>query len=461
MDYILEQFDLDPLKDIENMSETYDFNNTWLRDTLYESSTSNKNIFEKVVDMIIGLLKWIGTAIGNIMKTIKEKFFGKSKSIDEIMQEVGVKPISAQKVTKSLQLKIYNKLKKENVKVEMDELIQPILVEINKNTDKITLDISKEYNLSLIEKASIQMGLALFKNSNLIYKMKDRCAAFLQNKSFILTNINHFLDDLNGIVTSIKGLRIETVEISMSDLEKMRSDIDELYQLIGKIFNVEEFKNNKKQFLNSLYTIQDFLLSMQHAMNYILASIQNTVNIDIKYFNTISDLETLSKFIEALYLNKADKNNIRKNTLLVFDVKKEFRVIDDAGVGRFAIFPLNKDVVYKCAYNKFGVISNKNENDLYNLSVKKNANLPLAKSISITSNHFIEEMEKIDDIGNDGVSPSELRNIENLFHNSKLLGPKKVVDLHAGNVLKDNKDNKIKVIDYGFISSKNRPKQNY
>jgi len=170
------------------------------------------------------------------------------------------------------------------------------------------------------------------------------------------------------------GRQIEqgrTRKFSIDDIEKANAVLD---KAIENITAAKEFiiKMNDKEvsvaYAMALDQLEQLIFSLQIGMNLLFNCANYQYTIDLRYKDQIHDFEGLAKFVSRCINANIPSKYIGYNTYLI--AAPELKGDDPDhnenkplwGQTRVVLFPTNnKNVVIKCALNKYGVKTNRDE----------------------------------------------------------------------------------------------------
>lgn len=457
MDYILEQFDLDPLKEIYESFEIID--DSILEEAYIEATTnvSKGNIIEKIINFIKIAIDWVVKQFGNLFNFIKGIFTGKKDPASKIINDIGIKP-QKKFVKKNIKEIKISDLKTGNIrKVNIaDRIYKDISISFKKDKN-VKMIIVNNHNFLDAElkrdenDKKLKTGTVLYNTLYAMFKTDIHERYFILLKNFMNDkNQDKFNSEFKNI--SSEGLNYvfndslpNGIEIDMDDINKFQRKVLSFSDIISKItandFDISDFS---KETITNFTGIQSMVINMEKTMKTITDSLKHIYELDDRYTNSIKDIEKLSQFVEKMVSNGYSFDNILINVMKVYDLPNDVQT----GTGRLVIME-NNDNVMKIAFNGFGLQGNQNEIKVFNLnkSASGENKLPLSPISEFTKNKYILRMERAT---KDVPSQDELNRFVALCAKSKLLPDRYISDIHPGNVRFD-RNNKPVMIDYGFI----------
>ena len=254
-------------------------------------------------------------------------------------------------------------------------------------------------------------------------------------------------------------INTRSITASSSDLLNYQKTINDMIKKIDKINTIPE--NPNKTYKAALDSLVSLLEILSIGCNQVANDIVGMYMIDAKYLHTISDVETLGKFVNKMIDDGIPGKYVAYNTWCAmsedFDNRKFFYkksgIFDMEGTyprwgqSRVVFFPGNtpKEVL-KVALNRAGILANKRELQIYDMYKKHNSEDILAKPNKSYAKNTIITMEKLDtkDITQTIVMDmrgkiAKLNIVKSSLHT--------INDIHAGNIGKAD-DGAYKIIDY-------------
>lgn len=426
-DFILESFDY---KIIDPIHEDYLF-------------TEKENIISKIWNKIKSIFEWMGKIFSKFMNFIKSLFVKNKRTPEDILMNMKIKPIGLKYMNESTEDVISSIKKPFFFKFDNNEMIL-IYDSIYKDNDKI--------------KVSWSILSLLFMNKDVDY-MNLLCTTLIEfNKNKDVSKLKKNYEIINKYFENSMNLldlnrnKFGVIKLTYKSIQNISNIILKMNMELARIENIDVNINElDKNSLDMLFYIQQRVMNAQTSLNYLLQSLRlyNTVSDTFK--NSISDLNTLDIFVWNMIKSGYDYSNLIENIKIVYNeefAKSKDGENDKRGMGRFVLFPKNnKSIVYKIAYNGFGIKSNLSELQVYEHNKNIGNPLPLADIKDSTDNGIILSIENLD--GGESLSTLELENFKAKVASLNILGKRHISDLSKSNVKKIN--GKIKLIDYGFI----------
>ena len=192
-------------------------------------------------------------------------------------------------------------------------------------------------------------------------------------------------------------------------------------------------------------------------MNGITEWMQRIYMIDAKYIGAISDIETLSRFVEKMAAYGIPSKYIMYNSYLI--ASPELNGSDSKanadkpiwGQSRCVFFPTNENSIVKIAYNPLGTIGNKNEAYITKILHGTSESKLIANIRKISKNKYVTEGERVNTDAK--VSWYACQDISDRLNKSlrlKNIGVE-IMDIHPANV-GSRSDGSLCIVDYGGIN---------
>lgn len=493
----LNEFCLDPISEYSNIitENYYEEGLKFFNDTILEASsgTTKSNIFMKLWNIILKLLRWIKGRLSKFWNWLNSLFKRKDvKTTDQILDDMGINPSSKSSNTPS---NINNK-KDENKSSENDfinkisnikDVNKDFIIKFNKanditlkfyNTDRMMTFNKNKPEIYTNEKnnprqvnsygatylGGLSVSISFIEQPDVFKKFSNIIVEFLSNLDKKLFGNNNEIDylgiedEINDIYRTFQDHFKTDKEhsISLDKIMSFNKEINNLLEPFEKINNkIDQIINVKdKEIISILNTISEKLLLIQFGLNTLTGAIAKPFISDVKYHNSISDINELDNFIKESIKAGIPSKYIGYNIIKVSDEKIKGTNIDEEhltwGQSRLVLFPNNVDFVYKCAVNKIGVLSNRNESNVFNKLSEKypEINESLAEVKGLSQNGCICIMQKLIKKQFDSSYANTIKKEINyqLHRNNININ---IDDIHRDNIAYDPKDNYVKCIDYG------------
>ena len=508
---ILDKFTIDPIFDDiidpHKYFENYDLDNKKLNEYITEASknVSKKSIIKSLLNLIKKLFKMIINGIKKIIEFITSIFKKTSKTVFDIIDEIGLKVKQIIKLGSNR----YERIKVPANKLSTIKLGDDVTVPINpmkikfENNDKVIIKILPYlYNNVIVAGHHTQFGHFLL-NMQLALdlingkdKTLDEIADFIealeiikdkaqtneeikskklgekiqkiQNK-FTALDKEYYGNNLKNSQTLKTGL---FYKFNLSDLRNMNTKLQEVYtKLIREsddaFTNLNDYFNkNNSQYNDVIKNISyifnelcNYLRGIQFGLNIITGSLKEIYDIPAEYIGAISDMETLSKFAEKLIQYGFPSKYVMLNLYLIADESlRGTKGNENApiwGQSRVVFLPDNNEDIHKIAINALGLESNAAEYRVYKQFKEAKADDILAQVSWISGNKYALNMRKAKTMGIfkyllyktkiDAMIKEASKKVQEHFKGNVHIS---LIDIHPGNIGKI--DDKLVLIDYGF-----------
>lgn len=489
-DVILESMNFDPLDlvyddpvkcFIEDANIDYEHDEAFIEAT---TGVKKGNILSRLWDLIKKLFSLIGKAMQNVIRWISRLFTGKKKgkSVDDILVGIGVKVSHDKSSGKSkIILDPRSTFATEN---DIEGITKPFFIGISADTKKVFITKKDARNafiapfkdeaanfLTGVRNGADRKGNGMVKGTGVIAHF-NRCyhVVNLINNPELQKKLNEIADIITGpnknnndMVTALNSLKslektITNIDSKTKKFEINLDDLLEFQKTINNIFskfkgvsepNNDEYKD-QKDIVEVLNEFVNFVNELQMGMNILSSSLKSIYIIDKDWMESINDMETLGKFVDACLENGIPPKFIALNATLVASPN----IKGDAdhnkpiwGQTRLVFFPPNGKTIYKIAISEMGVISNKAEADIWNkIKDDKNA-VVFAATPNHSKNYSVIEMERVN---TKTPSKEDINSVRaaavKLMKDLKI--PLKINDLHFRNI--GYRGNQPVILDYGI-----------
>jgi len=323
-------------------------------------------------------------------------------------------------------------------------------------------------------------SLILYTNS-MIYFIKhpdemDHLAELIQEGFDIVSGKK----ENNGYAKKVSKLTIKahaktnaigntSVRLTMKELTTFQKKMSEMATKLDFAQNSgTKMDNVDKEVIQSLNDLVNMLEYVQFGLTSLTNAIQKVHLIDLKFMNSITDRNALSKFVYSCVTNGIPPKFIAYNTWLIANESlrgnsSKYKPI--GGQSRCVFFPEdNKKEILKIAINGNGIIANKNEIRMSDVLKKSNEKDILQVSALVT-NHYEEDailaMERIVDRVGKHPDLEILNTVKNQFKDFTSRHPELrlvVSDFNDGNIMWSSDRDCWVCIDYG-LGRRNAKKQ--
>jgi hypothetical protein len=408
-DYFLETFELEhPINLLYDPEELFqEDGNEVLIEYLKEAANgaTKKNIFQKIWEFIKKVFKWIGQKLAQFAKFIKNLFTRKTKPINEICEELGIKGNTSDPNPIKVSIPS-NPKSKLQMAPDITLVLNPILIKIDHDKKTVKFSIDQVMLRIITNKKSpikgqsfisdyIKSAMYLMQNPVLINILIDIANA-LNQKNFknLGTKINYFNDqaDKNPIKNNVE-VTLETVLIVQEKVNEFTKACE--------IIDIPEDLRYSKETIENLNLLGGFASVLQMGINTITGTMSQIYTIDKKYYESINDIESLSKFVEECIKNNIPPKYLAYNSYLVSTrlIKGDGSEGNENepiwGQSRVVFFPYKKKIVYKLALSGFGARSNKSEIAISQKFKDNGGDYLIAPIISSSKNSIIITAERV------------------------------------------------------------------
>lgn len=354
------------------------------------TASKKKNILRWLIEKIGGFFKWIGRMILKVINMIVGLFKKKTKPVDQIAEECGVKPSTDSNINKP-GAKIKRKFKIRENGAYRDESIEAVVrdLSIRMSDDNETFNIHVYYNgrwaianeviddgqhvkssyAKMPEGAQNWVWFYIIMTSPNFFPVLDK----LLNS--IISNINDPSNDaasLESLYYDFKREFPESVrvtnpsqyaEFKISRLKEVQKDLAKSGGIFNSISIPDDMSDDKLAIATKLMNyIYNQMMNWQQSINIVSRNFWKIYNIDARYVGSIKDYKSLAIFVKKLIENGVAPRYVIENTLMVSDPKiggSECQI--GAGQTRCALIGNDKKYIHKFAMNTVGITANRNE----------------------------------------------------------------------------------------------------
>lgn len=510
---ILESMDLDPLKRYENSDPYIMFSengNEFLEEALVEAGkdANKKNVVQKIWDFIKKVCRWISKQISKFISFIKSFFKKKSKSADQIAEEVvpsNKRNVIAGAAMAAAGAVVANKSKSSDTDsisahtVESDRIpsnpsssIQPpslddivknliCAFEDDKNIVKFSYNqIQEDGKGAKVKGKGLVRGMSdvievymMINNSNLMNEFLA-CLDIIKTRELANNDFSakyqNFVNNYNSYRRSISNMAQNDFSIKLDDLDRFNKQFIEINKILeiidspeiidqkGMNMGVTAKPYDSSSVIRNLNDIAGLVARWQMGISGIVGCLKSVYQIDTSFHNVIDDIETLSQFVQKCMDAGIPGKYIMWNGYKISSPKLKGSGKNGSetspiwGQSRFVFFPDdNPQIVYKIAYNPWGLRANKSETMVTD-KVKETGYTEdiIAKVVNHTQNDHVISIERADN--QDTPSYSVISDVKGRLENfcrSNKLPISLIADIHTGNVRKIK--GKWVAIDYGDV----------
>lgn len=421
IDFILESFNLDPIKLTDELYEFSIFHENTKQEfgniiTETANGATKKNIFQKIWNFIKKVFGLMRIGIAKIISFIESLFTKKKRSVDQIARELNIQTSSESFSNSkgSSQVKINSN---PNSEVKMPEFIssvfKPIIIKINED-DSITLTISEIQDTQkkirsagnapthgYVRNSDVANALALMTTPD---QMDDLVmVATIMTKS-IKTNPIKFWESWEiWKIKFDKVLVASETKVSLKEMRYFQIKLNEINKMLEMVDTPDNsIPIDEKDFLKGLNQFASFAAQLQMGMNTVSGALQSIYTIDAKYNDTIGDINTLSSFIDKCIKYAIPPKYVSYNAYLISnpslkgDGSEGNENSPRWGQTRVVFFPKNnKKVIHKIALSGFGIRANKSEYDISEKFINNGGQNLIAAVVSTTPSLAIISAERV------------------------------------------------------------------
>jgi hypothetical protein len=259
------------------------------------------------------------------------------------------------------------------------------------------------------------------------------------------------------------------IKLTMPELKQFQQKLNDLSEKLDFVQNGNtKIDNVDKSVIQSLNDLVHMMEIIQLGLNSLTNAIQKVHLIDLKFMNSISDRDALSKFAYDCIVNGIPPKFIAYNAWLISSENlrgssPKYKPV--GGQTRCVFFPNdNKNEILKIATSGLGITSNKNEIRFSDFIKKSNEQDMIDISALVTNSYAenaILSMERIVDRVGKHPDLQTLMSVKSKFRDFTKRHPElrlNVSDFNDGNVMWSSDRNKWVCIDYG-LGQRNSSKQ--
>ena len=260
-----------------------------------------------------------------------------------------------------------------------------------------------------------------------------------------------------------------SIKLTMQELKAFQQKLNELAEHLDFAQNgnnnLDDVDKSVIQALNDIVHMMEFI---QIGLNSLTNAIQKVHLIDLKYMNSITDRNALSKFAYDCIMNGIPPKFVAYNAWLIASEDLRGSASKYKPVGgqtRCVFFPNdNKNEILKIATSGLGLTSNKNEIRFSDF-IKKSGEQDMIEISALVTNSYTEDamlsMERIIDRVGKHPDLQTLMSIKSKYRDFTKRHPElrlNVSDFNDGNVMWSSDRDKWVCIDYG-LGNRNSDKQ--
>ena len=405
-DILLESMNIDPIGDMFNDPDFFFMEESNIENEYVESlmelteGVNVGNFFEKAWNFIKKIFGFLIKQAQRFARWIALLFKKKTKTIDDILIDLGVNVVKNKKTGK---VKLLIDERSEMAGMEdIEAITKPFFVQFAADSQRVFISYKEAkaaYRSAIfdIAKNTIFGKNDVDENTNgkikgfgaplpvnarfdLVFKIiierpyQDHITKFvktiLQNNTEMADatykEFKSFIDDVNNANIKIKDRKIS---FSLQQLMDFQKWLNETFNLISEVGQPDNSKYpNDQNIVNLINEFLEFCNNLQMGMNIISNAIKQIYLIDIDWLESIDDITVLGKFVDSMIQSGVPPKFIMFNSILAASKKLKGDADHNkpvCGQTRAILFPYDKKIVYKIAVSQMGILSNKAEYDLY------------------------------------------------------------------------------------------------
>lgn len=279
------------------------------------------------------------------------------------------------------------------------------------------------------------------------------------NPNFGNRPVDVTLDDV-GLIEQLLKRAVDVVSQFGADAVRPTELPSQVSQSANPNWKIRDTQDREyRQFLSSFRLIGSVVSVFSFGLNAITRSLASVYMIDARYIGAISDIETLSQFVEKMASYGIPTKYIMYNAHLICMNKLTGEGAQDSpiwGQSRCVFFPPKESAsIVKVAYNPLGKMGNKNEAYITKLLRGTKEGHYLANIKQITKNGYVVSAERVD-TSRPG-SQAECDVIESMVNASPRLKDAdiEITDIHQANI-GYKKDGTPCIVDFGGVHHRYR-----
>lgn len=500
VDTFLEQFDLTTANDlIEEGMDPYNYFNddgyAFIEQVYMEANgTKKKNIFQKLIETIKKIWRWICNQFRKFVNWIKVKLKGKkkSKSADQVAAEVfgmaagagvvgagvaaavggnsggstpaapapakipqRIAPAATTSKSKSGETVLQVKLPSDpNSEMKVDDVItvayKDLMVQLDADRDSVRVNLMNPKSGSIPMQGSPMAAnstnvIRHCKHANLRQQLLQ-CAMIIEDESKTADDLRRALDQYQDSVN--KAVVLITDEVTLDQLietDQWMADILKRVDAINSLENNPRFNDSK--FIAVLNDFVWVITAMQFSINQLTGYIRESYKIDARYIGAAKTIEQLDTFVDNCINGGIPPKFVSYNAYLIAGDQlmgsgsQANEKNPKWGQTRLVMYPANpvngSSVVCKVAVNENGRRTNMAEISVVDKfkEVGKGDLLPHIEGTTAKKTVILwEELQTADDRHIDNADMAKLRSeIQDTLEKEKI--PLNILaDMHSQNV---------------------------
>ena len=510
MDHFLEQFNLDPIGQFDDVLLESGTDDIWDYINEAREGATKKNIIQKLWGLIKKAAAWIWKKLQQLWKFVKGLFSRKQTSINDVLEDATI----------SANISVSNNTAKSNNTAtgsKENDVIKSITHQSN-GMDKIEVEIKTKDEsgkiVSVPTAIMVAQGISVkLRGDEIVFNVDATLNGgyynfrFRDNREDVgsdefarkqgmpnsrgmlsglyllykISSDDQYYLAMNDLATGLKTLSVYSEENDASraienltkNAKLLRGVLDKNFSLNGDyaLSEIEKcvgLMNNlagacstdtiisDPRLVDVLNDISYILLLLQFGINVLTGTIVHLYDPDPKYFGICKDTKSLDICVEEMLRRKIPSKFVARAAYLISD--ENLRAYSDInnpafGQSRLALFPKDESQVIKVALNALGVHDNARDINTYNMVSKAGGADLLAKITGIEPQKCVETMERTLSSQESKANSNFRTDYNNLRRNLDALAPKGVIikDAHENNVGYLN--GKLVLFDYGQATS--------
>lgn len=455
-------------------------------ETMYEAglTTTLKNFGEKAVELIKKFFHWMKKQFQRILSWIFGLFKKKSKTIDDIMIEKGIKVTKNNGKTK---IEVDERCEMTGLE-DLEAMSKPFLMQLDADGQKIHItfkDVNDSYHAALA--GFVQKNLTgndagvnnksdgpvrgfgpVFEQRKVRYDLVFRLIIepsyqqVISNTAELILQNNsdesvQTLNRLKSEITRLEGFKSErfktkNMTMTLDQLTNFQAWLNDIFAKVDEIGMPDNSKyENDKNVISLTNYFLDFLNILQYSMNMVSNAIKQVYIIDADYVESIDDVNVLGEFVDIMLRNGVPAKFVMFNATIAASKKIKGNADYNkpvCGQSRVVYFPDDKKIVYKVAASQIGVLANKAEYDLYRKMQEVGISKMFAATYGGSKSFSVVQGERVDTskgctIANVNAMKKKVTDVCSKHRIPIAIDH----DIHAGNI--GWRGNQMVVLDYG------------
>lgn len=369
---------------------------------MYEASigTTIKNFPKNAWALIKKFFGWMKKQVQKFLSWIAGLFKKKTRTIDDILIDLGVN-VSKDKKSGKTKLLLDPRSKMAGID-DLEAIEKPFFMQFDADKKRIfikykeakaayksaVLDIAKKeifgkadsdqstngmikgFGAALPQHARYDLVFKIITEPNYQQQITNIAKTILDNNTEIAgTTMNEFKSFIKNVNNSKVKINGGKIAFSLDQLMAFQKWLNETFDMVTEFGTPDNTKyENNKEVVNLINEFLEFCNCLQMGMNIISNAMKSIYLIDADWLESIDDINVLGKFVDHMLEAGIPPKFIMFNACLVASKKLKGDADHNkpvCGQTRLIFFPYDSKIVYKVALSKMGVLSNKAEHDLY------------------------------------------------------------------------------------------------